>query len=329
MGLTSAAIIPHGGIVRNPDVLLGQPSSFNLAQAYQDALDLQAAARACAEDVVASGVDTVLLITPHGMASDSDWGVYNGNHRASGKDSAGQPVEVTLDTALSNTLLAALRGASVPACGLSFGAEQGSAAWPDPAHALAGSREAMPIFWGEVNPLSFLLEACGARPAPSVVVLSLPTRQDGRQDSFGPECKQVAHVLSNWIGTCGSNVGLLISADLSHTHRSDAHLPGYTQGVGVQPFAISDDGAARVYDEAIGKWAASLDTRLLFETAAAVAKDAHCDNHLGFMVLHYLLTDYADGPRPRLLSNPAVHCLKAPMYFGMLTASFTVSSGRL
>ena len=135
-------------------------------------------------------------------------------------------------------------------------------------------------------------------------------------------------MLSDWIDTCG-NVGLLISADLSHTHRSNAHLPGYTEGVGKQPFEISNDGAAQVYDEAIGEWAASLDARLLFETAAKAAEDAHCDNHLGFMVLHYLLMDCADCPRPRLFSNPAVHCLKAPMYFGMLTASFTASSSRL
>lgn len=277
------------------------------------------------EDMVqaSTALDTVLLITPHGMASDSDWGVYNGNHSASGTDSAGRPVEVALDTARSSKLLAALRSASVPACGLSFGAEQGSTAWPDPAHVLAGSREAMPIFWGETNPLSFLLEACGARPAPSVVVLSIPTRQDGRQASFGAECKRVAQALLDWIDTCCNNVGVLVSADLSHTHRSDAHLPGYTEGVGMQPFAISVEGAARLYDQAIGKWAARLDARPLFEEAAAVANDAHCDNHLGFMVLHHLLADHSGGER--LLPNPDAHCLRAPMYFGMLCASFTTT----
>ena len=86
-------------------------------------------------------LDTVLLITPHGMASDSDWGVYNGNHTASGTDSAGRAVEVVLDTDRSSKLLAALRIAGVPACGLSFGAEQGSAAWPTLAE-LAGSSAA-------------------------------------------------------------------------------------------------------------------------------------------------------------------------------------------
>lgn len=326
MPLSSASIIPHGGIVRNPVVLLDGPSSYNLVSAHQDAVKLQAAATASAEDMVASEIETVLLITPHGMASDRDWGVYSGNHRASGVDSAGRPVEVTLDTSRAIELLAALRGASVPACGVSFGAEQGSSAWPDQAHVLAGSRADMPIFWGEVNPLSFLLEACaGERPAPSVVVVSLPTRQDGQQNSFGPECKRVAEVLGDWIDKCCDNVGVVISADLSHTHRSDAHLPGYTTGVGVQPFAISKESAADVYDEAIGRWAASLDAGPLFETAAGVANDAHCDNHLGFMVLHYLLTNH-DDDSPRLLPNPAVHCLRAPMYFGMLVASFTTNS---
>ena len=326
MPLSSAAIIPHGGIVRNPAVLLGHPSSFNLASAHQDAVSLQAAARACAADMVASRLETVLLITPHGMASDSDWGVYTGNPRASGTDSAGKAVEVTLDTARSVQLLAALRSARVPACGLSFGAEQGSASWPEPAHVLAGSRAAMPIFWGEANPLSFVLEACGALPAPSVLVLSLPTRQDGRQASYGAECEQVAQVLSDWIETCCGRVGVVISADLSHTHRSDAHLPGYTQGVGVQPFAISDEGAARVYDEAVGHWAATLSAPSLFEAAARAAKDAHCDNHLGFMVLHQLLVMSRRPGSPGLLPNPAVHCLRAPMYFGMLAASFTAAA---
>ena len=41
---------------------------------------------------------------------------------------------------------------------------------------------------------------------------------------------------------------MLVSADLSHTHPSQAHLPGYTKGPGVQPFAITVNGAAKTYD---------------------------------------------------------------------------------
>ncbi len=48
MPLISAAIVPHGGIVRNPATLLGHPSAYNLTAAHKDALELHAAARASA-----------------------------------------------------------------------------------------------------------------------------------------------------------------------------------------------------------------------------------------------------------------------------------------
>jgi aromatic ring-opening dioxygenase LigB subunit len=321
MPLAAAAIIPHGGIVADPDILTQHPG---LEAAHADALELQHAAREAALALAAPDPSLIVLITPHGFASDSDWGIYTGNDRATGNASGGAargdpPVEVALDTARSKELLAALRDSGVAACGISFGSEQGSAAWPEPSHVLAGSREAMPMFWGEVNPLYFAMGACDPAQPPRVVIISLPTRQDGHQKSFHAECVQVAEVLSGWVDSMDGEetVAMLVSADLAHTHPSQAHLPGYTKGPGVQPFAISAEGAAKTYDEAVGEWASTLSGAPLLETAADTANDAHCDNHLGFMVLHAMLQ--ADSREWQ--SKPEAHCLKAPMYFGMLVAA--------
>ena len=183
MSLAAAAIIPHGGIVVDPDSLLvGEHPG--LEGAHADALALRGAALSAAAVLAAADPSLIVLITPHGFASDSDWGIYDGNARASGQASGGTPVEVALDTARSKELLAALRDSGVPACGISFGAEQGSAAWPQPAHVLAGSRADMPLFWGEVNPLYFAMAACD------------PTKAATTRFCVGRCCKHTSHTFS-------------------------------------------------------------------------------------------------------------------------------------
>ena len=154
----------------------------------------------------------------------------------------------------------------------------------------------MPLFWGEVNPLAFVRDAfqeAGTAAAPAVVILSLPTRQDGQQRRMHGECEAVGAAVDGWVGASGRRVGVLISADLAHTHPSEHHLPGYTLGPGAQPFAsmspsspptllafcptlrvllfthrseafwcgacaVSAPGAAAGYDAAVSDWAATL-----------------------------------------------------------------------
>ena len=289
--LVSCTILPHGGIAREPSPLL----EHGLPEPHRDALALHAAARVAAAELAAARPDLILLLTPHGFASDSDWGVYT-NCEASGTASDGRAVDVRLDTAGALSLLDALRASDLRASAISFGAEQGSVAWPEPAHVLAGSRESMPLFWGEVNPLAFVLDAfqeAGTAEAPAVVILSLPTRQDGQQRRMHGECEAVGAAVDGWVGASGRRVGVLGSADLAHTHPSEHHLPGYTLGPGAQPFAsmspsspptllafcpclrvllfthrseafscgacaVSAPGAAAGYDAAVSDWAATL-----------------------------------------------------------------------
>lgn len=112
------------------------------------------------------------------------------------------------------------------------------------------------------------------------------------------EALAVATVLGQFVAGMAERVAVVVSADLSHTHPSTYHLPGYTigtAGAAAQPFVISKPGAAAEYDTAVAEWAQTLAAEPLLGRAAAFANDAQCDNHVGFVLLHHLIDRHSAG----------------------------------
>jgi len=190
-----AAIAPHG----DPAFVEASPTRLALEEAGRR---LEAAAP-----------DAVVVLTPHNVHVEGAFGVVVASRLVGeiAEDGLQLSLAVETDGALADSILAALRGAELPAVGLSYGSND---------LALADH----PLDWGAHIPLEFL-----GRDARPVVVVS-----PARDLPLGDHVRAGAAIAA---ASDGRRVALVASADHGHAHDPDG------------PFGFHP--AAAEYDEAV------------------------------------------------------------------------------
>ena len=279
--LVAAAILPHGDFVYDPSLLKSDD------EARREAQKLQTAAEDVASGLCSLDLDTLIIITPHGLSAEEDMVVYLGDC-GSGYAEIGRDVtdgtaepyivpckDVRLDDELSKALWRDLRNQGCAITGLtSF-----------------GGYEDVPLRYGEIIPLSFVRQSlrkegkgrdCSKKKDPSCVIISLPNRRYQHGSEMVEEMVEFGSKLYGSLGRifAKERVAILVSADLAHTHAEDG------------PYGFSP--AADPFDNACCKWAATLDEKPLLHDARQLLDDAKSCGYLGLVVLHGVLNQGRD-----------------------------------
>ena len=285
--IVGAAVIPHGDFAFDPSLVNGTGGS----QALHDG------AEAVGARIAALRPDIIFLTTPHGIALERDFAVYE-NSNASGFASIGQDLhndsfpqyKVFAHRTVANAstdLAQSLQDAGQNVSGLLTFADS----------------ESIPLRWGEVVPLRFLRGASDA----SLMVWSMPKRRYKQDVPMVPELLRLGRELYDRFERMPQRVAVVISSDLAHTHRADG------------PYGFSS--AAAPFDAAMRTWAASLDSHALLDRGASLGDRALSCGFTGLVLLHGLLeraNSTANGSfTPHLVSYGA------PTYYGMLVAEMT------
>ncbi|XP_064390780.1 protein TTE1956-like isoform X2 [Halichondria panicea] len=253
--IIGAVVLPHGGIALDPSHFK-TTNKTSLAQAWE----IHNACMKAGKLIEGLKPDLILLSTPHGVADQTNFQFYL-NSKGFGStdtDNCACPpccynVSVDLDQNVSKDLVIELKAMSRNVSGLvGF-----------------GDAVPFPLAWGEVIPLHFLLG--GAR----VVVLSQPNRRYTDSVQMIPELLEMGTSLFSVLESSNLKVVVAISADLAHTHDHNG------------PYGYSN--ASQPFDDALGKWAESLDSQALLHTAASLVDRALSCGFTGLVMLHGLM----------------------------------------
>jgi aromatic ring-opening dioxygenase LigB subunit len=260
MPVVFAGIAPHGGIAV-PDAVA--PEVAARAAATTAAFEEMGRRLASAEP------DVVAIFTPHNVHVESAFAVITAGRCAGSLAGAPRPVNLDLpcDLDLGAAVLDELRGAGLPAVGVSYGGN-------NPAEAV------MPMDWAVLIPLWFL----GGRQAPArpiLVVTPARDRPPGEHVEAGAALRRAAERL-------GRRLAVVASADHGHAHQAGG------------PYGF--DPAAAVYDQRVQEILSGGDLGRLLELDPDLVAAAKADSWWQMLMLHGILA----GPcRAELLSYEA------------------------
>ncbi len=319
--------MPHGDLAFDPRLFPGSADARGLHEAMLDV------ARKIQEDL---SPDVILLLTPHGLAHDTDFLLYDGDTASGSADVPFTPMPQyvdgpdfpyeyrlcqSLDAAFTQSLYTALKQAKCDKVGklMSF---QGNAPF--------GLR------WGEVFPLAFLQNrgdpiaslttdsvcasqkeaTTGAQPRCEksnhesdksdrfrfrAAIMSMPTRRIEDPASMLDELLSLGSIIRNFIDNQPERVVVIASADLAHTHQNTPTLQYHPSG--------------QAFDDAALAWARCLDESVLRSEMFRHVNDAKVCGWCGMCMLQGLLQ------RDVALWTPTVMSYAHPTYFGMMVVS--------
>lgn len=288
-----AFVMPHGGIALDP-------SYFNTssAEALKLANELHNACQKLGMEFADLQPEVVFLSTPHGIAHQHDYAVYQ-NTRAAGAadtDNCQCPpccykAAVDIDVNTVAGYLANFTDTNLPVSGLvSFG-EPGQ------------STQSFPLAWGEVIPLTFLL-AKSKQLLPKYAFLSMPSRRYNHAESMVPELLALGKATFNFLDDLPQRVLIIASADLAHTHDPDG------------PYGFSED--AEKYDMCVYNWASSQAPLELTQKAAGYVHNAKSCGFAGLVMLEGALA----VARSKCTWSSKVLAHGHPSYYGMTVVKF-------
>ena len=277
--------------------------------------------------------DLIFLTTPHGMALDTDFLIYE-NDQESGYAEVGGDLHndsfpsyrvglnITTNAHLATTLTEILRSKN------------------DDDHnnvsGILGFADGvpLPISWGEIMPIKYLQNAMKSDDSndtnnplsetlPEFIVFSMPLRRYNDSVQMKQELldkgRDIWNVLNDENITGKLRIFVIVSADLAHTHTAD-----------VMPYG--NCSCAEPYDEAIGQWIETMDETYLLEKASHEQDvGAMSCGYTGFVLLQGMFdaSSYDDDNgermerdvhkmwRSQLLAN------HHPTYYGMAVGNFT------
>ncbi len=262
MSIVFAAIAPHG--------TLAVPEAP--AAAVDGADKTQAAMEELSRRFAAARPDTTIVLTPHNVHVEGHFAVLvAGNAAGSLADWDAPEVELAapLDTELAGDVIGALRADGIPVVGVSYGANDSSAA-------------VAPLDWGALIPLWFM----GGRSEPQVpAVVASPARDRPWEEHV----RAGAAIARAAVGS-GKRVALIASADHGHAHDADG------------PYGF--DPAAAEYDGQIVDLVRRDRLGDLLGFDAAFVDAAKADSFWQLLLLHGAL-EAADGWRSEFLSYEA------------------------
>ena len=238
--------------------------------------------------------DTIVLSTPHGIASPEDFIFYlspKGSGFSDTDNCACPPccynLSVAMDTDGTKMLVSTLKFEKENVSYLSAFGPPGSEDVP------------FPLRWGEVVPLYFTKNALSQSKA---IILSQPSRRYTDSVQMIPELTHLGESLFKILDSQTERIVMIISADLAHTHLKSG------------PYGFST--AAEPFDKACGAWVTTQDSDKLLTVAASYVDKALSCGFTGLVMLNGMLNASPGDWQSQLLAN--FH----PSYYGMMLASF-------
>lgn len=305
--LVAAAIVPHGDFALDPTLL---PPHSSERKAAQEVADAARSLGSWLHNTIQP--DILLLSTPHGMALTKDFALYMGSF-ASGFVDLGLDLHeknatvrrvyldrIELGPQETQDLLGELQLQSVSGI-LSF-----------------ADSEDVALRWGEVVPLLLLRQegnASKAKTAPRTMILSHPLRRYTQPPpTMVPELLQLGTSIRTWANQRPERIAMLISSDLSHTHRADG------------PYGFSN--ASVPFDAAVGKWASNpvVHADALLSEATILQDRAKSCGYTGLVTLHGALVGNTEdkgvgsGDGDDFLASVLAN--QNATYYGMIVAKF-------
>ena len=310
--LKAAVILPHGDEALDPTTIInpkGRPAAENIHRAA-------ASAAQWLDQVIQP--DYILLSTPHGVALSNDFAMYL-DATASGSASIGGDAwhaNASRQVKLSKILLAPDLVSELLADWLYGKNVTGVQVSADP------DSDAT-LHWAEVIPMLLVPPRADRRH----LILSHPLRRYDHGPEMIQELLDLGSVLFDWMEARPERFAVLISGDLSHTHRPDG------------PYGYSN--TSEPYDRAIGTWAANPchpdHAKELLTTARNLQPHALSCGFTGFVLLHGILcyggSSAAAAARRNTLDRPlesweaTVLVHTNATYFGMAVAQYKRSGG--
>ncbi|NHJ49783.1 MAG: hypothetical protein FK733_18470 [Asgard group archaeon] len=249
----------------------------------QQAIELHKAMKQITQQIKDLKPDIIFLTSPHGISHSNDFGIYL-NKAAScsaewNGDYGNYSCEIPIDQKLSEELLEYLLDKETAISGVV-------------AYAPGFN---IPLRWGEAVPLWFL------RDIPSsFIIMSQPLKRYDMAKELIPETLTLGNDLRIFFENLEKRTVIVISADLAHTHQEEG------------PYGF--DESASIFDDLIGKWANTLNDKILLKQVVPKLNKAKVCGYIGFIMLQGMLgkLDFT----PQLIVN------QAPTYYGMMIAQF-------
>lgn len=284
--LIASIILPHGDFALAPSLL---PENSEERQAADEVSTAAKAAGSWLSRTIQP--DILVVSTPHGMELTHDFAFYLGS-TASGYADIGQDLHngtrhhydldrILLQPNATHHLIDHLHDQSVSGI-LNF-----------------ADSEDMNLRWGEVIPLLLV----GKQPkSRHHMILSHPLRRYSQSPSMVPELLTLGQSFRRWADGRPERIALLISSDLSHTHRADG------------PYGYSN--ASAPFDAAVKRWASDPNKNadsLLTEATSLQDRAMSC-GFTGMVMLHGCLMSGGFEPQVMAMRNAT--------YYGMMVATF-------
>ncbi len=274
MVLVGAFILPHGSMVLDIE-------KENLPEG---AIELNKEMLKVGEIVKKLNPKLCLLITPHGICLNNDFGLY-WNETASGSaewegEYTEYQIQVPLNRKTTEALFKFLKRGEIPVSTIVSYTPSAP----------------IPLRWGEAVPLYFLQEIDMDH-----IIMSIPTRRYNQAPEMIPELLNVGTLLKEFIENLKERTVVIISADLAHTHSHDG------------PYNFSD--TAEEFDSLIEQYIQTQDEKLLLTDASKLLNHALACGFAGIVISHNLLRN-SNLQAEILIRNH-------PSYYGMMVVKYT------
>ena len=271
--LIFAAIMPHGDVI--PD--LGAPAAPLMQKTHEAMLEV-------GKRLAAARPDTIVIATPHGIRIEDSVCIAL-TERAAGHlegETARLEMDVPIDRQLAWRIAEAAEASSVPVAQCVYGTSSGPAS-------------KIPLDWGALIPLWYLLSASEQTGREPQVIVVVPSRGvDGEAlIEFGRAVSQAADQLRR-------RIAFIASCDWAHAQDANG------------PYGYHPDAAK--YDVMVQDVIQRNDLRHFLTVDEQFIENAKPDGNWQCLMLAGALEN--SGLSPELLSY------QCPTYFGMLVAAY-------
>jgi aromatic ring-opening dioxygenase LigB subunit len=225
--------------------------------------------------------ETVILATPHGLRLLRTLGVVISQFIEGSLEANGKQVRLRCecDRQLALDIIEKAKAASLPIVGANFGTNEGPSS-------------CMPMDWGALIPLWFLVGPNSTKPKATIVT---PSRELSLKDlvKFGQVIAETAH-------DSKKNIAFVASADQGHAHKADG------------PYGFNV--ASQKFDEIVKQAVLKNDLKPVFDLPPQFIEDAKPDSPWQMAILQGVLNKVP--LKGQLLSY------QIPTYYAMLCASY-------
>lgn len=275
MTLVYACIAPHGSEA------IAELASRSTVRGFQRTRE---GLQKLAGEVGKARPDTIVIATPHNLRLWQNIAVVTaenstGTLQASTRNKKSVSVKAKCDTVFARELLEGARRRKLPAIGANYGTSE-------------GATSDMPMDWGTLVPLWFILPKC--RPKPKIIIVT-PSRTIPLRQNF-----QFGRLIGDLSERKRKRIVFIASADQGHRHRKSG------------PYGFNK--ASKEYDGFVLDAIQGGRIESIMKLRRKFVDDAKPDSLWQMTMLA--------GAIEGIKMKPKVISYDVPTYFGMICASF-------